>query len=94
MEYIDLARFIFSFLSVIALIVVCAWVIKRLDIEKKLAGLRKDAHLAVVESCHIDAKHKLVIVRRDARHHVLLIGQGVSLLVESYDAAASEKLHE
>lgn len=94
MEYIDLARFIFSFLGVIALIVVCAWIVKRLDIEKKLAGLRKDAHLAVVESCHIDAKHKLVVVKRDTRHHVLLLGQGRALHVESYDATASEKPHE
>lgn len=94
METVDLARFVFSFLGVLALIVICAWIVKRLDVEKRLAGLRKDAHLALVETCHIDGKHKLVLVRRDTRQHVLLLGQGAPLLVESYDVAVQKDEHE
>jgi flagellar protein FliO/FliZ len=84
-ETVDLARFIFSFLGVIALILICAWIIKRLDIEKKLAAMRKDSRLSVIESCSIDAKHKLVMVRSDHRVHVLLLGAGAPLCIESSD---------
>lgn len=94
MESVDLARFIFSFLGVIALILISSWIVKRLDVQKRLAGLRKDAHLAVVETSHIDNRHKLVVIRRDERHHLLLIGQAAPLLIESYDAPAQEAAHE
>lgn len=88
MESVDLARFVLSFFGVIALILISTWMAKRLDVQKRLASLRKDAHLAVLEVTHIDARHKLVVVRRDARRHLLLIGQGAPLLVESYDTPA------
>ncbi len=90
MEYVDLARFVFSLLAVIALILLCVWIAKRLDVEKRLAGLRKNTYLSIVESFHVDPKHKLVIVKRGSIHHVLLIGQGTSLVVESYEVAPQE----
>lgn len=93
MEYVDLARFIFSFAGVIALILLVAWIIKRLGLEKRLAGLRKDAMIAVAETCHIDARHKLVVVRRGDLHHLLVIGQGSTVLVESFDAPKTEVTH-
>jgi flagellar biogenesis protein FliO len=73
LEYVDLARFVFSLIAVIALILLCVWIAKRLDIEKRLAGLRKNSHLSVVES-----------------FHVLLIGQGSSLHIETYEASPKE----
>jgi flagellar biogenesis protein FliO len=84
-ETVDLARFIFSFLGVVALILIFAWIIKRLDIEKKLAAMRKDSRIAVLESCAIDAKHKLVMVRADHRVHLLLLGAGSLVCIESSD---------
>lgn len=85
MESVDLARFVLSFFGVIALILVSTWIAKRIDVQKRLASLRKDAHLAVLEVSHVDARHKLVVVRRDTRRHLLLIGPGAPLLIESYD---------
>ncbi len=93
MEYVDLARFVFSFAGVIALILLVAWITKRLGIEKRLAGLRKNALVSVTETCHIDARHKLVVVRRGDRHHLLVVGQGATLLVESFDAPKAEVPH-
>jgi flagellar protein FliO/FliZ len=73
-------------LAVVALIFGVAYIARKLGVEKKLAGLRKDARMRVVESLSLDMRHRLVIVRRDAREHVLLIGPGETQVVESYDA--------
>lgn len=94
MEYVSLARVAVSFLGVIALILLCAWIAKRLDVQKRLANMRKDARLALVESVHIDGRHKLVIVRREAKHHLLLLGQQAPLHIESYDAPAAEETED
>ncbi len=90
MEYVNLARVVLSFAGVVALIFICAWVAKRLDVQKRLASMRKDAHIAVVESLHIDGRNKLVIVRRDAKHHLLLLGQNAPVHIESYDVPVQE----
>jgi flagellar protein FliO/FliZ len=86
MEYVDLGRTIASLVGVIALIFLVAWVARKIGIEKRFAGMRKDARLQIVESMYIDGRHRMVIIRRDAREHVLLVSPTNSLLVESYDA--------
>ncbi len=91
MEYVNFARVILSFGGVVALIFLIAWIAKRLNIEKRLASFKKDARMQVLESCHIDARHKLVLVKRDNQRHVLLIGQGHSTIVESYTEQEEKK---
>jgi len=86
MEYVDIGRSVAALIGVLALILFAAWTARKLGIEKRLASFRKDARLQLVESMHIDAKHRVVILRRDAREHVLLVSATDSLLLESYDA--------
>ena len=51
-----------------------------------LSQLAREGRLAVVESLAIDARHRLVLVRRDDREHLILIGTA-DTVVESGIAA-------
>jgi flagellar protein FliO/FliZ len=87
MEWQALAQTLGALLAVVALILAVAYGARRLGIEKKLAGLRKDARLQVVESLSLDMRHRIVIVRRDRREHVVVLGPSQIQVVESYDAS-------
>jgi flagellar protein FliO/FliZ len=86
MEWQALMQAMGALLLVVALIIGAAYLSRRLGIEKKLAGLRKDARLRVIETVSLDMRHRVVIVRRDAREHVLVLGPSQIQVVESYDA--------
>ena len=88
METHDIIRAVAALSSVLALIACCAWAARRLNLEKRLAGMRKDARLHLVESLYIDSRHRVVILRRDAREHVLLVSANETVVVESYDVAS------
>lgn len=90
MEYVDLARFVFSLIGVLSLIMLCAWIAKRFNVDKRLAAFKKDAQLSVLETCHIDPRHKLVLIKRNEKRHVLVLGQSHATLIESYDVPAAE----
>ena len=83
MEDISYLRVLLAFLFVIALIGALHLLLKRMDWQKRLYGVRKGARLAVVESVMLDPKHKLVLVRRDDREHLLLLGQQSDRVVET-----------
>jgi flagellar protein FliO/FliZ len=84
------ARFALALIFVLGLILVIAWGMRRFGIGARLApntpGRRR---LQVVEVAPLDARHKLVMVRRDEIEHVLLIGQGDPVVVERGIGAAS-----
>lgn len=84
-----LARFALALIFVLGLILVSAWGMRRFGIGARLApntaGRRR---LEVVEVAPLDARHKLVMVRRDEIEHVLLIGQGDPVVVERGIGAA------
>ena len=69
---------------VIGLIALLAWVVRRLNlIPGATAVSRGNRRLAVVEVTQIDIRRKLVLVRRDDREHLLLLGQASELVIES-----------
>ncbi len=79
------ARFIIAFVFVLILIALTAWIIRRVASGRGGFGgaLRaKQDRLAVVDAAHIDAKRRLVLVRRDHVEHLLLIGGPVDVVVE------------
>lgn len=78
-----------ALMAVVALIFAAAYLARRLGVEKKLAGLRKDARLRMVESLSLDMRHRLMIIRRDNREHVVVLGPSQIVVVESYDAPNS-----
>jgi flagellar protein FliO/FliZ len=75
-------RFILSLVAVLGLIFAALWLVRtRLPgaLTARVGGGRR---LALVESLAVDVKHRLVLVRRDDREHLLLLGGARPVVVE------------
>lgn len=83
MESMELLRAVLALVFVIGLIGAAAWAVRRFAPGALFSGKAKsERRLGVIESLSIDARHRLVLVRRDDRRHLLLIGPGQCQLVE------------
>jgi flagellar protein FliO/FliZ len=76
-------KFIVALAVVVGLIIVVAYLAKRFGLGGRLAatGGRK-RRLSIVEVLPLDAKRRLVLVRRDAVEHLVLIGPESDVVVE------------
>jgi flagellar protein FliO/FliZ len=74
---------------VVALIFVAAWVARRLGLGSVIAARGGKRRLAIVEVLPLDGKRRLVLLRRDATEHLVLLGQHEDLLVEAGIAPAA-----
>lgn len=77
-------RFILSLVAVLGMIFAAMWGLRRWGggfLNASPVG-GKSRRLALVESLSLDAKHRLVLVRRDDREHLLLLGATGDLVVE------------
>ncbi len=76
-------RFVFALVFVISLIGVLAFAMKRYGLGgrmmRKVGGRRR---LSVVEMTPLDGKRRLVLVRRDDREHLLVVGATGETVVE------------
>ncbi len=76
-------RFVFALAFVIALIGLLAFAMKRYGLGgrmmRKVGGRRR---LSVVEMMPLDGKRRLVLVRRDDREHLLVVGATGETVVE------------
>jgi len=82
MDVIDFGRY-FAALLLVGALIGFAWLAAR---RYGLAGLVQGTvtkRLAVVESLMIGPKHKLIILRRDDREHLVLLGPDGTTLIES-----------
>ncbi|WP_096704002.1 flagellar biosynthetic protein FliO [Magnetospirillum sp. 15-1] len=77
-------RFILSLVAVLGLIFGVLWVVRQ-RLPGMMAGRSggPGRRLAVVESLTLDVKHRLVLVRRDDREHLLVLGGGQPVVVET-----------
>lgn len=66
-------KFALAFLLVLGLIALCAWALRRFGLGGTVRPVRGN-RLSVVESLALDARHRLVLVRRDDREHLILLG--------------------
>ncbi|MDO8422085.1 MAG: flagellar biosynthetic protein FliO [Parvibaculum sp.] len=84
MELSEIFRFVASLVFIIGLIGLCAYAAKKLGLASggiTVTGSQK--RLAIVEVKVIDAKHRLVLMRRDNKEHLVLLGGEQDLLIES-----------
>jgi len=83
MDTLELLRAVLALVLVLGLIGGAAWAARRFGPGLSFGGRTKSARsLGVIESLPIDARHRLVLVRRGERKHLLLIGPSHSLVVE------------
>jgi flagellar protein FliO/FliZ len=83
-------RFVLALLFVLGLIGLLAFALRRFGlgavrVSPAFRGKARNAErrLAVVEVATVDARHRLVLIRRDGVEHLVLLGHGGDLLVET-----------
>ena len=79
------ARFIVAFVLVLALIGLTAWLIRQFGSARasKSGGTRnRMPRLAVLDTAIVDARRRLVLIRRDNVEHLILIGGPTDVVVE------------
>jgi flagellar protein FliO/FliZ len=93
MDMLLLLKFASVFVFVISLMLLFSWGLKKTG----LAGvvMRPSAHrrLEVVEFLPLDHRRRLVLVRRDDREHLLVLGTESETVVETNIAAAAKDEH-
>jgi flagellar protein FliO/FliZ len=84
MELSTYFRFVVALIFVLALIGLIAWAVRRFGLLRGTirppGGSRR---LNIVEVAPLDAKRRLVLVRRDGTEHLLLLGSASELVVET-----------
>ncbi len=84
MELTELFRFVGALAFIIGLIALCAFAAKRLGLATGgLTSMGGRKRLGVAEVKVIDAKHRLILIRRDDREHLILLGGDRDLLIET-----------
>ncbi len=75
-------RFAVALLFVVALILLIAWVMRRVGFGGLAPAASRQRRLGIVEALPLDAKRRLVLVRRDDQEHLLLLSAQGDLVVE------------
>jgi flagellar protein FliO/FliZ len=83
-EIPGVAKFIIAFVVVLALIAVTAWVVRRFGSGAlaSVGGRGRQPRLAVIDAASVDARRKLILVRRDNVEHLLMIGGPSDVVIE------------
>ena len=76
--------FFFSFIAVLALIGLAAWLVRRFATSRLGANTNRGRmpRLAVIDAAAVDGRRRLVLVRRDNVEHLLMIGGPSDIVVE------------
>jgi len=80
-------RFLLALLAVLGLLAGFAWLVRRFGLAGRSFAAGGKRRLAVVEMAPIDAKRRLVLIRRDATEHLVLLGTESATVIESGIAA-------
>jgi len=76
-------RFFLAFLIVLGLIGVTAWAVRRFGSGQLGGTVRgRQPRLAVIDYANVDARRRLILVRRDNVEHLLMIGGPSDIVVE------------
>ena len=76
-------KFVLALVFVLGLIAALAWTARRFGLGGKLVPNTGRRRLSVSEVMPLDARRKLVLLRRDGTEHLVLLGPGPDLLLES-----------
>lgn len=83
MDVATYMKFFIALALVLGLIALCAWLMRRLGVGGAFVPKRGSGRrLSVVEMFSVDPKRRLVLVRRDNREHLLLLGGTTELVIE------------
>ena len=84
MEFDEYFRFALALVFVVALIGLLGIAVRRFGIGRTMPRPRgRDRRLQVVEAAVLDSKRRLVLVRRDNTEHLIILGPGNDVVVET-----------
>lgn len=86
-ESLPLIKFIAAFVLVIGGMLALAWGLKRAGLAGHILRTGPHRRLRVVESMPVDHRRRLVLLRRDDREHLILLGPDHATVVERDIAA-------
>ncbi len=88
-------RFFLAFLIVLGLIGVAAWAVRRFGSARLGGAVRgRQPRLAVIEYATVDARRRLLLVRRDNIEHLVMIGGPTDVVVEANIVRATPAARE
>lgn len=93
MDWQTYLRFAAALLLVLGLIGLMAMLAKRLGLAPRAGAAGNGRRLSVVEVLTIDARHRLLLIRRDTTEHLVLLGQTNDLVIENAIPAAERPEH-
>jgi flagellar protein FliO/FliZ len=83
MDYAVYFRFLLALVFVLGLIGVIAWAGRRFGLLRGAVRPRNGVRrIEVLETASVDAKRRMVLVRRDRTEHLLLLGTAGDLVIE------------
>lgn len=84
MEFDAYFRFALALVFVLALVGLLGFAVRRFGMGRTVPRARgKDRRLHVVEVAALDSKRRLVLVRRDRTEHLIILGPGNDVVVET-----------
>lgn len=84
MDLDNYLRFAAALIFVLALIGLATWMARRFGFGSRAPQVRSgQRRLGIVAVATVDARHRAVLLRRDDREHLVLIGPSADLLIES-----------
>ena len=90
-----LIRALLSLVLVLGLIAGAGYLVRRFGVQGGMV-IKRGGHrrLGIVEQLTIDGRHRLVLIKKDDMEHLLLVGSGADLLIESKPAPDPFRLPE
>lgn len=96
MESDQIIRMLVALTIVLGLMALAVYVLRvfgpRLGLKGVFPAMQSKARLCVVEVALVDARHRMVLVRRDATEHLVLLGGTQPVVIET--GIAEEKRQE
>ncbi len=84
---VDYLKFFFALVLVIGVIVLLPMLARKYGRLPNFSGGGGARRLAVVETLALDARRRLVLIRRDQREYLLLLGQSSEIVVDNAGTA-------
>lgn len=94
MDFTEIFRFAAALAFIVGLIGVCAYAARRFGLATGgFGGTGSLKRLSITEVKVVDTKHRLVLIRRDDKEHLILMGGEQPLLIEAgIDAPAASDI--
>jgi flagellar protein FliO/FliZ len=83
MDFSEIFRFVAALAFILGLIGICAVLARRFGLAPGATSISAQKRLGIVEVRPIDARHRLLLIRRDGKEHLVMIGGDHPLLIES-----------